>query len=55
MALAVFLVTDVLFDITAAAIAAGCIFGFTVGLWYVLPLGRRLSREGSELGRDSPD
>jgi hypothetical protein len=45
VALAVFLVTDVLFDITAAAIAAGCIFGFTVGLWYVLPMSRRLRRE----------
>jgi Family of unknown function (DUF6328) len=43
--LAVFLVADVLFDITAAAIAAGCIFGFTVGLWYVLPLVRRLRHE----------
>ena len=42
--LAVFLVADVLFDMTAAAIAAGCIFGFTVGLWYVVPLGRRLRR-----------
>ncbi len=41
---AVFLVSDVLFDITAAAIAAGCIFGFTVGLWYVLPLSRRFRR-----------
>ena len=26
---AVFLVSDVLFDVTAAAVAAGCIFGFT--------------------------
>jgi hypothetical protein len=40
----VFLVTDVLFDVTAAAITAGCIFGFTVGLWYVLPLSRRFRR-----------
>jgi hypothetical protein len=39
--LAVFLVADVLFDVTAAAIAAGCIFGFTVALWYVVPLARR--------------
>ena len=38
---AVFLVSDVLFDITAAAIAAGCILGFTVVLWYLLPLSRR--------------
>jgi hypothetical protein len=43
IALAVFLVSDVLFNVTAAAVAAGCIFGFTVGLWYVLPLGRRLA------------
>ena len=42
---AVFLVSDVLFDITGAAIAAGCIFGFTVGLWYVLPLSRRFRRD----------
>jgi hypothetical protein len=42
--LAVFLVADVLFDMTGAAIAAGCIFGFTVGLWYLVPLGRRFSR-----------
>lgn len=48
---AVFLVSDVIFDITAAAIAAGCIFGFMVGLWYVLPLSRRFRRE-SELGGD---
>jgi hypothetical protein len=41
---AVFLVSDVLFDITAAAIAAGCIFGFTVALWYALPLSRRFRR-----------
>jgi hypothetical protein len=46
--LAVYLVADVLFDLTAAAIAAGCIFGFTVGLWYVLPLGRRLGRGGAD-------
>lgn len=52
VALAVFLISDVLFDITAAAIAAGCVFGFTVGLWYVLPLGRRLQR-GSTDGRDA--
>jgi hypothetical protein len=45
--LAVFLVADVLFDMTSAAIAAGCIFGFTVGLWYVLPLARRLHRGAS--------
>ena len=44
IALAVFLIADVLFDLTAAAIAAGCVFGFTMGLWYVLPLGRRLAR-----------
>jgi hypothetical protein len=49
--LAVFLVADVLFDITAAAVAAGCIFGFTVGLWYVVPLGRRLLH-GSPEGND---
>lgn len=42
IALAVFLIADVLFDVTAAAIAAGCVFGFTAGLWYVLPLARRL-------------
>jgi hypothetical protein len=48
---AVFLVSDVIFDITAAAIAAGCILGFMVGLWYVLPLSRRFRRE-SELGGD---
>ena len=48
--LAVYLVADVLFDTIAAAIAAGCIFGFTVGLWYVVPLGRRLrlQRQGHE-------
>ena len=46
---AVFLVTDVLFDITAAAIAAGCIFGFTVGLWYALPLSRRFRREAKDV------
>jgi hypothetical protein len=51
--MAVYLVADVLFDTTAAAIAAGCIFGFTVGLWYVAPLGRRL-RRGSD-GRLSSD
>ena len=45
--LAVFLVADVLFDITVAAIAAGCIFGFTVGLWYVVPLARRLGRDAA--------
>jgi len=45
---AVFLVSDVLFNVTAAAVAAGCILGFTVVLWYVVPLSRRLSnrREG---------
>jgi hypothetical protein len=42
--LAVFLVADVLFHATAAAIAAGCIFGFTVALWYVVPLARRMRR-----------
>jgi Family of unknown function (DUF6328) len=41
--LAVFLVADVLFDMTAAGIVAGCIFGFTAGLWWVLPLVRRRS------------
>ena len=41
---AVFLVSDVLFDVAAAAVAAGCIFGFTVVLWYVVPLSRRLRR-----------
>ena len=47
---AVFLVTDVLFDITSAAIAAGCIFGFTLALWYVLPLSRRFRREAPDRG-----
>ena len=42
--------SDVLFDITAAAIAAGCIFGFTVGLWYVLPLSRRFRRGAPDKG-----
>jgi len=46
--LAVFLVADVLFDMTAAAIAAGCIFGFTVLLWYVVPLSRRLWRSNAD-------
>lgn len=41
---AVFLVSDVLFDITAAAITAGCILGFTGGLWYLVPLIRRAAR-----------
>jgi hypothetical protein len=54
--MAVYLVADVLFDTTAAAIAAGCIFGFTVGLWYVVPLGRRLARRRELSSRpDAPD
>ena len=46
--LAVVLVADVLFDLTVAAIAAGCIFGFTVVLWYVVPMARRIRRQVAE-------
>ena len=40
--LAVFLVTDMVFTLTPAAIAAAAILAFTVGIWYLLPLTRRL-------------
>ncbi len=41
MAGAVFLVTDLLYEVTSAAIAAGAVLGLIVGLWFVLPLSRR--------------
>ena len=40
MAGAVFLVTDVLYSATSAAIVAGAVLGLIVGLWFVLPLTR---------------
>ena len=46
MAGAVFLVTDVLYAATGAAIAAGAILGLIVGLWFVLPLSRRFHHRG---------
>jgi hypothetical protein len=46
MAGAVFLVTDVLYAVTSAAIAAGAILGLIVGLWFVLPLTRRFHHRG---------
>ena len=38
---AVFLVTDVLYEVTSAAIAAAGVLGLIVGLWFVLPMTRR--------------
>ncbi len=46
MAGAVFLVTDVLYEVTSAAITAGAVLGLIVGLWFVLPLTRRFSDHG---------
>ena len=46
MAGAVFLVTDVLYEVTSAAIAAGAVLGLIVGLWFVLPLSRRFYHRG---------
>jgi hypothetical protein len=46
MAGAVFLVTDVLYEVTSAAIAAGGVLGLIVGLWFVLPLSRRFYHRG---------
>jgi hypothetical protein len=39
---AVFLVTDVLFGVSAAAIVAAALLGVTVALWFALPLSRRV-------------
>jgi hypothetical protein len=44
MASTVFVVTDVLFEVTAAAVVAGATAAFYFGLWYVLPLVRRAAR-----------
>ena len=46
MTLAVFLVTDVLYEVTSAAITAGVVLGLIVGLWFVLPLTRRFHDRG---------
>lgn len=46
MAGAVFLVTDVLYEVTTAAIVAGAVLGLIVGLWFVLPLTRRFHERG---------
>jgi len=37
----VFVITDVLFDSTAAAVVAGATAAFALGMWYALPLYRR--------------
>ena len=41
IAAAVFVVTDLLFDVTAAALVAGATAAFYALFWYVLPLLRR--------------
>ena len=43
IASAVFVVTDLLFDVTAAALVAGATAAFYALFWYVLPLLRRAS------------
>ena len=50
MAGAVFLVTDVLYEVTSAAIAAGAVLALIVGLWFVLPLSRRFYHRGEGPG-----
>jgi hypothetical protein len=42
MASTVFVVTDVLFNVTAAALVAGATAAFYALFWYVMPLVRRL-------------
>lgn len=42
---AIFVVSDVMFDATVAAIAAGAIFALMAGLWYAFPLTRRLTHD----------
>jgi hypothetical protein len=42
---AVFLVTDVLYGVTSAAIVAGGVLGLIVGLWFVLPFSRRFRHD----------
>jgi hypothetical protein len=41
MSSTVFVVTDVLFEATAAALVAGATAAFYAGFWYVMPLVRR--------------
>jgi hypothetical protein len=45
MSSTVFVVTDVLFEATAAALVAGATAAFYAGFWYVLPLVRRRVRD----------
>ena len=46
MASTVFLVTDVMFEATAAALVAGATAAFYIWFWYAMPLLRRLSDDG---------
>ena len=46
MASTVFLVTDIMFDATAAALVAGATAAFYVWFWYAMPLLRRLRADG---------
>jgi Family of unknown function (DUF6328) len=48
MSAAVFVITDVLFGVTAASVTAAVGFLAFAGFWYVLPLARRLQAPGRE-------
>jgi O-antigen/teichoic acid export membrane protein len=42
---AVFVVSDVMFDVAVAGVAAGAVFALMMALWWILPLTRRLTRD----------
>lgn len=54
MAAVVFLVSDVLYDATAASLAAGVVALLAVLLWFVTPLVMRFRNSGRVLPRETP-
>ncbi|HEX6310310.1 MAG TPA: DUF6328 family protein [Acidimicrobiia bacterium] len=51
MAAAVLLVTDLLYEVTAAAITAAALAAALAGAWYLLPLSRRIGESRRADGR----